>query len=260
MPEVAAIPVHQAALFLDVDNTIVPVGEAPAAVKAGPACRIVLRRALDELHGRLAILSGRTIGGVDEALGGVVSCVAGVHGLQRRTALRKVHTESTHKRLGDAVSVLAPLVHARPGLRLETTGASVAIHYRQALGAEAAVIETVERLAAAFGLQAQFGRATAELRPSGPDKGTALRRFMLETPFAGARPIMLGGDLTDEAAFGAVRTFGGIGLRVGAAARSLAHAQVSAPSAALSWIMRCLDRGRFELPAGGRGGAMPAPA
>jgi trehalose 6-phosphate phosphatase len=243
-----SIPAERTALFLDVDGAIVPIAETPEAAKASAACRIVLRRALDELRGRLAVLSGRTISALDEVLGGVVNCVAGVHGLQRRTPLGALHLEPPHARIGEATAVLQALARARPGLRLEHKDASVAVHYRQAPGAEDAVIEAVERLAAAHGLQVQLGKAVAELRTPGPDKGAALDRFMLEKPFAGSHPIYLGDDLTDEPAFAAAQAHGGMGVLVGEPRPSLAKGRLATPAAALSWIMRCLDRQRFELP------------
>ena len=91
-----------------------------------------------------------------------------------------------HARVADAASVLEALARARPGLLVEAKGPSVAIHYRAAPEAEAAVIETVERLAQASGLEIQRGKMVMELRTPGPDKGAALNRFMLEAPFAGA--------------------------------------------------------------------------
>ncbi len=58
----------------------------------------------------------------------------------------------------------------------------------------------------------------AELRPAGADKGAALRRLMAEPPFAGARPVFVGDDLTDEHAFEAAAALGGEGVLVGPAA------------------------------------------
>ena len=54
-----------------------------------------------------------------------------------------------------------------------------------------------------------------ELRPHGRDKGDALRAFMAEPDFAGARPVFVGDDLTDEHAFEAAPRLGGAGILVG---------------------------------------------
>lgn len=241
------LPIGEAALFVDLDGTIVPIASKPDDVIASAACRIVLRRALDHLHGRLAVLSGRTIASVDEVLGGVVGCVAGVHGLQRRTPLGALHLAPPHARIADAASVLEALARARPGLVVEAKGPSVAIHYRGAAGAEDAVLETVERLAQVSGLVVQRGKAVAELRTPGPDKGAALHRFMLEAPFAGHRPIFIGDDVTDESAFAETAELGGVGILVGPARQSHACGRLEDPPAVLGWIAHSLDRGAFDL-------------
>src|SRR3546814_18345410 len=64
----------------------------------------------------------------------------------------------------------------------------------------------------------QPGKMVFELRPHGIDKGTALRAFMRDAPFAGRLPIMVGDDLTDAAAFIAARQMGGYGIKIGARA------------------------------------------
>lgn len=242
-----ALSVAETALFLDLDGAIVPIADEPDQVRASPSCRIVLHRARDHLCGRVAILSGRTIEDVDQVLGGAIPCVAGVHGLQRRTPVGGLVLEPPHARVADAASVLKALARARPGLLVEAKGPSVAIHYRAAPEAEAAVVETVERLAQASGLDIQRGKMVIELRTPGPDKGAALNRFMLEAPFAGATPVFIGDDLTDEAGFAAARAHGGVGVLVGESRETLAQGRLASPADTLSWIMRSLDRGKFEF-------------
>ena len=55
----------------------------------------------------------------------------------------------------------------------------------------------------------------AELRPAGATKGDALKAFMTEPEFAGARPWFVGDDLTDEHGFAAAAALGGAGVLVG---------------------------------------------
>jgi trehalose 6-phosphate phosphatase len=246
-PERAGWDIGAAALFLDLDGTLATIAETPSEARVDEACRETLLRARERLAGRIAILSGRTIQMVDEILGGAVLCVAGVHGLQRRDALGEVFEKPPHARVAEAASTLRALARKSPGLLVEAKGPSVAIHYRRALGAEAAVLEAVERIAAASGLELQLGKAVAELRTPGPDKGTALRRFMLEAPFRGARPLVVGDDLTDEPAFAEARRLGGAGLLVGAERPTDAVGRLADPSCVVAWMGRALDTGRFEL-------------
>jgi trehalose 6-phosphate phosphatase len=239
--------VSEVALFLDLDGAIVPFAAEPHSVRASAACRVVLRRALDHLRGRLAVLSGRTIAAVDEVLGGSIHCVAGVHGLQRRTPVGGLVVETAHEQVADATAVLDALARARPGLLVEKKGSSVAIHYRAAPEAAEAVLDTVERLAQSSGLQVLLGKMVAELRTPGPDKGAALSRFMLEAPFVGARPVFIGDEQTDEAGFAAARRHGGVGILVGEARATLAQGRFANPAAMLTWIMRSLDTGSFDF-------------
>lgn len=242
-----ALPVSEAALFLDLDGAILPVEGEPKLVRASPSCRIVLHRARDHLRGRFAVLSGRTIKAIDDALGGAVPCVAGVHGLQRRTPVDGLMLEPPHARVANAASVLKALARARLGLAVEAKKARVEIHYAAAPEAEAAVIDTVERLAHATGLEIERGRMFIALRTPGPTLGAALDRFMRETPFIGARPIFIGHGLSGEAGFAAARSHGGFGLLVGEAGGALAQGRFAGPVAALAWVMRSLDKGQFDF-------------
>ncbi|MBS0334309.1 MAG: trehalose-phosphatase [Proteobacteria bacterium] len=247
MDGLSPLRADRVALFLDLDGSIVPFGRRPERVRASLACRIVLKRAVETLRGRVAIVSGRTIASVDKVLSRAVDCVAGVHGLQRRDPMGSVFLTPPHARVEDAAAVLEALARAHAGLLVERKGPSVAIHFRGAPQAQAAVCETVERLAAASGLETQYGHLVAELRTPGPDKGAAIRRFMLEPPFRGAVPLFLGDDLTDEAGFAEAASQGGAGILVGPARKSAAVARLDSPAAALGWIVRSLDAGAFDL-------------
>jgi trehalose 6-phosphate phosphatase len=75
-----------------------------------------------------------------------------------------------------------------------------------------------------------------ELRPHGADKGDALRRLMREPPFAGARPLFMGDDLTDEHAFAAAAELSGGGILVGAPRATAAAWRLDNVAAAASWL------------------------
>ena len=47
----------------------------------------------------------------------------------------------------------------------------------------------------------QSGKRVVELKPSGKDKGEAVREFMQEAPFRGRTPVFVGDDVTDEHGF-----------------------------------------------------------
>ena len=82
----------------------------------------------------------------------------------------------------------------------------------------------------------QSGHLVVELKTPGTDKGTALRAFMLEPPFVGAIPVMLGDDLTDEDGFRAAADLGGFGVLVGPARPTVATFALPDVEAVLDWL------------------------
>jgi trehalose 6-phosphate phosphatase len=242
-----SIPVARAALFLDLDGTLAPIADWPDDVQPHETRTSILRWAEGALSGRLAILSGRTVSEVDRIVDKAVTCVAGVHGLQRRDPAGRMEAAPRHPALGDVREVFEVLARARRGLLVEDKGTSVALHYRKAPEAAEAVADTARRLAEATGLVFQAGDMVAELRSPGPDKGDALAAFMGELPFQGSAPIFIGDDITDERGFFVARSGGGIGILVGDARSTAAAARLETPSDVLAWIACSLDAGVFEL-------------
>ena len=75
-----------------------------------------------------------------------------------------------------------------------------------------------------------------ELRPTGATKGDALRAFMTEPDFAGARPVFVGDDLTDEHAFEAAGELGGAGILVGPPRETAAAYRLDSVAAVDAWL------------------------
>jgi trehalose 6-phosphate phosphatase len=76
----------------------------------------------------------------------------------------------------------------------------------------------------------------AELRPPGADKGDALSALMREPPFAGARPVFVGDDLTDEHAFQAAAVLGGAGVLVGPPRETAARYGLAGVAEVAEWL------------------------
>jgi trehalose 6-phosphate phosphatase len=240
------VPLDRAALFLDFDGTLTPFAPTPDGVEVNPSLCALLREADRRLGGRLAVISGRTVADLDRLLDSAVPCLAGVHGLQRRDLTGRLHEYERHPALEDAATVLEALAAARFGLIVERKGHSVAIHYRQTPEAREALAECAGRLAQASGLTIQDGDMVVELRTPGPDKGAAVKAFMEHPPFAGAVPIYIGDDLTDEAAFKAVSHFGGFGVLVGDRRPTAAAYSLVSPPRVLDWVSASLEGGAFN--------------
>src|SRR5690606_11999196 len=146
---------------------------------------------------------------------GAIAAGAGVHGLQRRDAAGRLVTTAPHRALPRARAELEAFAAAWPGTLVEDKGAALALHYRLAPAAGPAARQLAATVAEREGLALQPGDCVIELRTPGADKGSALRAFMAEPPFAGRTPVMVGDDLTDEHAFAAAEALGGFGVLVG---------------------------------------------
>lgn len=234
--EVPAPDLGGAALFLDLDGTLAPIADHPDQVGPDPRRNHLLDRLADRLDGRVAVISGRALPDLDRILERRPTAVGAVHGLVRRDAFGRVHEPRPHAEIGAARRALENFVQDRPGLLVEDKGLSLALHYRQAPDRAAEAVAEASSLAAETGLDLQHGRCVVELRSPGPRKGDALRAFMAEAPFKGARPVFLGDDLTDEDAFLAAADLGGYGVLVGPPRRTAARYGLPDVDAVLTWL------------------------
>lgn len=228
--------VDQAAIFLDLDGTLAAIEATPEAVASDARRTRLLVRLAARLNGRLAILSGRSIKDIDRILERSVMAVAGVHGLERRNADGNVVRVEPHPALGRVEETLASFARGQRGLLVESKAQAIALHYRGHPPAEDACLDIAHRLAAVHELGVQEGHMVVELRTPGPDKGDSVRAFMDEAPFAGATPIAIGDDLTDEHAFEAARDLAGAGILVGHPRPTSANHRLDDPEAVLAWL------------------------
>jgi trehalose 6-phosphate phosphatase len=125
---------------------------------------------------------------------------------------------------------------AGTGLHLETKAYGAALHYR----ADPSLAERAEAFAGSLaeehGLMVKRGKYVVELVPHGADKGAAVRAFMGEAPFTGARPVFVGDDVTDEDGFEAAGQFGGFGELVGRRNVTAARYGLPDPAAVIRWL------------------------
>lgn len=232
------------ALFLDVDGTLLEIMSHPDEVRVPPPLKRLLGGAADALGGALALVSGRAIASLDALFAPLCLPAAGLHGLERRDALGRVHYPPGYaERIAVARSGLIEFVQSHAGLLLEDKGAALALHYRNAptLEPECRRRIKVARQAAGDDFEVQRGKCVFELKPSGHDKGTAISTFMDESPFRGRQPVFVGDDVTDEDGFRAVNQLGGLSIRVGPIDGSCAQLSVGSVTAVLDWLEHCLE-------------------
>lgn len=228
---------RDAALFLDLDGTLVDIVARPEDVRVDEALRQQISRLVRRLDGAVAVVTGRALADVDRLFDPLQLPAAGLHGAERRSHDGAgTRMQADPEALAAARERLGALATAHGGLRLEDKGAALAIHFRMAplleglVDAECAALES--RFPEAF--QLQRGLLVRELKPRGADKGGALRAFMTEAPFAGRTPIAIGDDVTDVDAFHAAAALGGFGIAVGS--RVEARWTLPGPRAVRAWL------------------------
>jgi trehalose 6-phosphate phosphatase len=190
----------------------------------------------DRLDHRVAIISGRTIAEIDRIAEAAAASASGVHGLERRRADGSLQRAKASPAVRDAVAAFEQFAQSRPGVIGEDKAVSAGLHYRGAPAEAAAAVALAERLAGETGQTVQAGYRVVELKTPGTSKGTALNAFMQEPPFAGAVPVMLGDDLTDEDGFRAAEALGGFGVLVGPVRKTAARYGLPDVEAVLAWL------------------------
>lgn len=226
-----------AALFLDFDGTLVELAEAPDAISVPGELAGLIGHLAARLDGRLALVSGRALGDLDRHISCPGVAMSGSHGLELRLADGRVLPLARPEALDSAGEEIRRFAErGGEGLIVEEKPASVALHFRRAPEREAEVGALVEDLAARTGLVVQRGKMVAELRPAGADKGDALIALMREPGFAGARPLFMGDDLTDEHAFEAAAALGGAGVLVGPERETAARYRLAGVAEVEQWL------------------------
>jgi trehalose 6-phosphate phosphatase len=230
-----------AALFLDFDGTLVELADTPDSILVPGGLADLLDRLSARLGGRLALVSGRPIDDLDRHVGGAAIARSGSHGLELRLAGGTGRSTQAPEGLEQAQRSVAEFAASRPGLLAESKPAGVALHYRLAPDLADEVEQFMADLASCTGLGIQHGKMVAELRAAGPDKGGALRELMAEPSFAGARPVFVGDDLTDEHAFAAAAAMGGAGILVGPPRLTAASWRLAGVPEVALWLNRALE-------------------
>jgi len=224
------------ALFLDFDGTLVELADSPGAIRVEPGLVPLLERLRQRLDGRLAIVSGRAIADLERHLPAAGIAFSGSHGLELRFADGTRLPLSVPIGLDDVRAEVERFAAPVPGLIVEGKPAGIALHYRLAPEQGPRADAFMAALAKARGFSVQRGAMVAELRPSGATKGDALKAFMTEPDFAGARPWFVGDDLTDEHAFEAAAALGGAGILVGPPRETAARYRLDSVGAVAGWL------------------------
>ena len=245
-PTLTALPpppgrLTRPALFLDMDGVLAPLAPRPEDVVPVARRTAVLQSLAQRFDGRVAVISGRTLAEIDRITDNVMAAASGVHGLERRLPDGTLKTAAADPAVRRAVAAFDAFAADHAGVIVEDKGVSAGLHYRQNAALEGPATALAHRIQAETGLTLQPGDMVLELKTPGTSKGTALTAFMAEPPFAGATPIMLGDDLTDEHGFAAAAALGGFGVLVGPQRETAARYGLSGVEAVLDWLERITE-------------------
>jgi trehalose 6-phosphate phosphatase len=230
-------PSRDACLFLDVDGTLIELSDTPFDAHADDELKRLLQNVSNRMGGALALVSGRSIEYLDALFAPLRLPCAGLHGVERRTAQGLLHGAELPASCLDPVRpLLVNLVKEHIGTLLEDKGPTIAVHYRLAPQFADEVRAKVESIAASLSdrYQVQSGNMMLEIKPRGPDKGTAIKAFLGEPPFKDRKPVYVGDDLTDLHGFKEVVAQGGFSIGVGR--RVTGQFQLDDPAAVRAWL------------------------
>jgi len=203
------------ALFLDFDGTLAEFAQHPDGVTIGAGLPALLAALRARLDGAVAVVTGRTLAGLD-ALGGLPPQVgAGLHGLELRFESGATVSTAHPDGASHIASRLRERFDADPRLVVEDKGAAVALHWRQAPERAEECVAAMNETADAPEFEILRGHAVVEARPRGTNKGDAVAALSKHGSFAGRRPVFVGDDVTDEDGFRAAALLGGYGVKVG---------------------------------------------
>jgi trehalose 6-phosphate phosphatase len=196
---------QRSALLFDVDGTLAPIVDDPAA-SAVPGRTRELLEAVQRRYGLVACISGRRARDARRIVGIDSIAYVGNHGLELLApGAGEVASDPALAPLAAAVSEFARNAYGGLGglgVRLEDKDAIWAFHWRGAADETAAHEALVEIASEAHrhGLIPHWGRKVLEIRPPVPaDKGTAVTTALDGRPLA--RALYAGDDTTDLDAF-----------------------------------------------------------
>lgn len=222
------------ALFLDFDGTLAAIQEDPDKV-------ILPHEAADALHAleavlgeAIAVISGRDIRDLSARVP-LAYWRAGGHGLEicgpGETPAEQ--PAAAPRELSNAIDMIT---HGLEGVRVETKGPVIAVHYRQApdLG-DMLLARLKDTVRNDPGYKVQAGKMVLEAKPAHANKGRAVAFMMGHLPFRDRVPVMIGDDTTDEDAFDTVNGLGGISIKVGQGETAATH-RVDDPEDVTRWL------------------------
>lgn len=234
-----SIDIGKVAILLDVDGTLLDIAPTPDAVHVPATLRKTLATLQQRTGGALALVSGRPLRSIDLLFAPLRLSAVGGHGAEIRTSPEATIEGRKRPLLDPEIRKKLLAIGSKvPGIIVEDKDYSVALHYRLVPDKQEAVEDA---LAVVYdelppgSVEILHGKRVIEIKKAGFNKGTGLRDLMAHPPFAGRRPIFVGDDKTDEAAFAVVPEYDGLAISVGRQVSGVAE-HFEAPSDVRRWL------------------------
>lgn len=236
--------------MLDIDGTLLDIAPRPDEVRVPSRLRGILQNLWSQLDGALAFISGRPLADIDRIFEPLKLPAVGGHGAELRPTIESNVIDQLAQPLDPKLKkLLAAIGKLGPGIIVEDKAYSLAIHYRLAPKLGGDVVRSVAAITEKYGahrLELLPGKSVIEIKHRGFDKGTALRQLMGCKCFHGRRPVFIGDDTTDDAAFEVLPEFSGVGLSVGGIVPG-ASFNFETPHDVRVWLEKLSEQARGEV-------------
>jgi trehalose 6-phosphate phosphatase len=191
----------RAAMLVDFDGSLSPIVDDPGAAVALPAARDALASLVGRV-GLVAVVSGRPVAYLRDALGIDGVTYVGQYGLQRWDGERVITDPRVEPFRAPIEAIAAAATEDLPGVFVERKdGVAVVLHWRRRPELDREAADWAARAAAGAGLELHPARMAAELRPPVPiDKGDVVEELCDGLDAA----AFAGDDSGDLAAFDAL--------------------------------------------------------
>ena len=209
-------------LALAYDGTLVPIAPHPHAARPSARLLVLLTDLVQLPSATVAVISERSLHDLCTLLPIPGLTYISTHDAECRSSSGETRyllpPESFLSTINRLQSDLLPLVGSSASLTLERTQYALALHYHLATPAEGEqVVQQFQLIVEAckeqgLPIEVIHGKKVIEVRPSGINKGRALRSLVAESVHP-LLPVYVGADVTAEDAFRAVNT-GGISILV----------------------------------------------
>jgi trehalose 6-phosphate phosphatase len=233
-------------LFLDYDGTLADFAPTPDQASLDLELVDLLTGLAQHPRIRVAVVSGRRLGHVQELLPVPGILLAGTYGVELQTPegerINRVERAAVRPPLDGLKIGWLGLIAGREGFFLEDKGWALALHARFAADDEAEeVLSAARRMASEAASAGPFrllgGHKFLEIGPRLAHKGRTVEYLLERYPWPGALPLYLGDDDKDEEAFGVIRARGGMAVLVAQEPRATkADCRLESPQVVRRWL------------------------